>query len=86
MRPDERTHPHPDPAHIMLRYRGYLTGQKRVWMAPNPRAKRCLRGLIRYREYVSEYLASKRLVVARHRLRQLLTRYLMNRIDQEPQS
>jgi hypothetical protein len=48
----------------MRSYRKYLIGQKRVWMAQNWRAKRCLRGLSHYRAYIDEYLAAKRLVVS----------------------
>jgi hypothetical protein len=40
-------------------YRAYLIGQKRVWMAGGA-GHRCLRGLIRYRPLVEEYLAAKR--------------------------
>jgi hypothetical protein len=59
------THPNPDPAHVMRSYRKYLIGQKRIWMSQNRTAKRCLRGLIRYRAYIDEYLAAKRLMIER---------------------
>ncbi len=71
-------HPHPDPLHVIRSYRKYLIGQKRVWMSQNPRAKRCLRGLIHYRAYLDEYLAGKRLVMTRRRLLELLRHYCLN--------
>jgi hypothetical protein len=55
------THPSDDPVHIIRRYRQYLIGQKRVWMAQGM-GSRCLRGLIHYRDFIDEYLAAKRLI------------------------
>ena len=56
------THPHPDPLHVMRVYRSYLVGQKRVWMASGM-GRRCLRGLIHYRDYLGAYLEAKRRVL-----------------------
>jgi hypothetical protein len=55
-------HPHPDPAHVMRSYRAYLIGQKRIWMSQKRTAKRCLRGLTHYKEYIHTYLAAKEIV------------------------
>jgi hypothetical protein len=52
-------HPHPDPSHIVRHYRKYLIGQKRVWMARGM-GRRCLRGLIHYRQLIDTYLEAKR--------------------------
>lgn len=59
-------HPHPNPGHVMRIYRKYLIGQKRVWMAQSGRseANRCLRGLIRYHQFVQTYLQCKRLYLS----------------------
>lgn len=54
--PATYSHPHPNPAHVMCCYRGYLMKAKRQSSA---------RSLIHYRELVDTYLAAKRLVVAR---------------------
>lgn len=43
-----KTHPHPDAAHVMRVYRGYILGCKRKF----GRA----RGVFAYREIVEEYL------------------------------
>lgn len=53
----EYTHPHPDPAHVMRCYRGYLMKAKRQFGG--------CRSLIHYRRLLDEYLAAKRLVVRR---------------------
>lgn len=47
----------------MERYRHFLVGQKRVWMASG-RGSRCLRGLVHYLDLVEEYLAAKRLCLS----------------------
>jgi hypothetical protein len=56
------THPHPSPAHVMRSYRKALIGQKRIWMSQRKAGRRCLRGLVHYRDLIDEYLAAKRLV------------------------
>lgn len=49
------THPHPDPRHIMVHYRKFLLGVKRV--------KGSARGLIHYKRILYEYAAAKELVI-----------------------
>lgn len=56
-------HPHPDPAHVMRAYRGYLVGTKRKWMANN-RGPRCLRALIHYQKLIQTYLYCKQLTLS----------------------
>lgn len=46
----------------MRSYRRYLIGQKRVWMGGG-KGHRCLRGLVKYRALVDEYLAAKQVTV-----------------------
>lgn len=48
------THPHPNPKHVMERYRSHILGWKRKTGSA--------RGLVHYRAIVEEYLAAKRLL------------------------
>jgi len=52
---DNYSHPHPDPRHVMRRYRAHILGTKRK--------KGSARALIHYRAIVLEYLAAKRRVL-----------------------
>lgn len=54
------THPQSEPIRLARYYRQYLMGQKGRWMAAGM-GHRCLRALIKYRAYIEEYVAAKRL-------------------------
>lgn len=58
----EYAHPHPDASYIMRTYRKYMVEQKLKWMAGG-KGSGCLRGLVKYRALVEEYLAAKRKVL-----------------------
>lgn len=49
------THPHPSPRHVMVAYRRFILGTKRV--------KGSARQQHHYRAYINEYLAAKRLII-----------------------
>ena len=56
-------HPHPDKAHLVRAYRGYILGEKRrmAGRANSIKAfRRGARGLIHYLDYVQAYLEAKR--------------------------
>lgn len=55
------THPG-EPKHVMAAYRTFLLSLKRRWMG-NGRGHRCLRGHMKHRAYIEEYLAAKRLAL-----------------------
>lgn len=57
------THPG-DPASVRDSYRTYMVALKRRWIG-HGRGHRCLRGLMKYRSYIEEYLAAKRLCFSR---------------------
>jgi hypothetical protein len=52
------THPQRDPLRLARYYRGFLIGNKRIWMA-HGRGHRCLRAHMKYLGYIDQYLAGK---------------------------
>jgi len=51
------THPHPNPEHVMRRYRGAILGAKKHFGSA--------RGLIHYKGLLEQYLAAKEIVCGR---------------------
>jgi len=57
------THPG-NPEHVMRSYRHFLMELKKKWRG-HGMGHRCLRAHMKYKEYVHEYLAAKRIVIAK---------------------